>query len=214
MYGYMSKILEFSELLVTRFCHDIAGSVSAVNNGVEFLEGSTDQSLRTKAIELVQENSDLCAIRLKFFRYLYGSSQQFGEINAENFTNMVKDFYKSSKVTLDWSDFDTRIPLVHRSAKMLVSIVYVCSCLLIYGGTIKISMTKNPEGKNITVVATGEKLKNIAKVIQILSDHEMRDIKADNIHIHLASKIATDLGIVPNCSSDDKSFTISMDIEC
>ena len=46
----------------------------------------------------------------------------------------------------------------------------------------------------------------------ILNNHELRDIKLNNVQIHLTAKIATTLNVIIKCEYTDNSLTLTADL--
>src|SRR3546814_10576584 len=66
--------LDLVALICSRLCHDLAGSIGAVNNGIELLAEETDPATRDEAIGLIAMSGGDAARRLAFFRQALGAS--------------------------------------------------------------------------------------------------------------------------------------------
>jgi histidine phosphotransferase ChpT len=206
----MSKILDFSEILITKLCHDLASTIGAVNNGIEIFKDEKDENLRQKALGIIELNGEEAATKIKFFRWLYGVVRSNGEIDVSEIKQLVEDYFHNSKVKLVWHNMDDQglVQLTGKAAKLLVNMVYMAATSLIAGGQIEISISRDQQSKKISVIASNEKVKVNEEVRIILEDHELMDIKLSNVHAHLLSKIAASLGVVVECEHDDKSFSL------
>ncbi|WP_300295046.1 histidine phosphotransferase family protein [Ferrovibrio sp.] len=69
-----TETLDLVALICSRLCHDLAGSIGAVNNGVELLAEETDAMMREEAIGLIAQSANDAARRLAFFRLALGAS--------------------------------------------------------------------------------------------------------------------------------------------
>lgn len=69
-----TETLDLVALICSRLCHDLAGSIGAVNNGVELLAEETDPGMREEAIGLIAQSANDAARRLSFFRLALGAS--------------------------------------------------------------------------------------------------------------------------------------------
>jgi len=212
----MSKILDFSDMLITKFCHDISGGVGAVNNGVEFIEDpETDKEMRDKAFELISSNGKDAANKLKFFRYIYGVSSSLGETDLNEIKEISGEFFNSLNIKLEWVEdhsIENAVTLTHREAKLLFNMVFALSNALISGGNIKIHLIKTESGKNIIINGTGDKVKNIDDIQHILGNHELRDIKINNVQFHLTSKLASDLEAMVTTTFSDNSLEMKAEL--
>lgn len=195
----MSKILDFSELLITKFCHDLAGVIGAVDNGVEFLEEMASEETRKKALELLAYSSSEAVSKLKFFRYIYGMSSNVGETDLSDIKTLVSNYYEKSKHKFHWKQGSHDagvVQLTSRASKLLCNIIYLLSEAMITAGEISIEINVKGTTKEFSVIGKSQKFKDIKAITQILSSHELRDISLESVQIHLTSKIATSLDVV------------------
>ncbi len=210
----MSKILEFSELLMTKFCHDIAGPIGAVNNGIEFLEEPDHGGIRDKAMELISKNGKEAAAKLKFFRYIYGVSQSSGEADIHEIQELAKEFFNDTPIKLNWipnSSAGEFVQLTHRACKLLMNMLYCSSSVLIAGGEIEIQIVKIEKGKSLILKSKGSKIKEIDDLVHILNNHELRDIKLNNVQIHHTAKIASSMNVVIECAFKSNELFMKVD---
>jgi histidine phosphotransferase ChpT len=88
-------------LICSRLCHDLAGSIGAVNNGVELLAEETDAGMREEAIGLIAQSASDAAKRLSFFRLALGASGSMNEPMAyAEFTRVAKTYFEGGKLSL------------------------------------------------------------------------------------------------------------------
>lgn len=88
-------------LICSRLCHDLAGSIGAVNNGVELLAEETDAAMREEAIGLIAQSANDTARRLSFFRLALGASGNMGEPMAyPEFSRVAKAYFAGGKLSL------------------------------------------------------------------------------------------------------------------
>ena len=64
--------IKVAQLVVSRICHDLAGSLSAVNAGVELIKDDGGL-LDGEAMSLVDASAGQSVRKLSFFRVLFGS---------------------------------------------------------------------------------------------------------------------------------------------
>lgn len=88
-------------LICSRLCHDLAGSIGAVNNGVELLAEETDAAMREEAIGLIAQSASDAARRLSFFRLALGASGSVSEPMAyAEFSRVAKAYFDGGKLSL------------------------------------------------------------------------------------------------------------------
>lgn len=77
---------ELAELILTKFCHDIAGVAGATQNGTELLaETVGDTDFQTEALAALAESAKSLVARLSFFRMAFGPYKDgFDERQAES----------------------------------------------------------------------------------------------------------------------------------
>ena len=88
-------------LICSRLCHDLAGSIGAVNNGVELLAEETDAAMREEAIGLIAQSAGDAARRLSFFRLALGASGNMSEPMAyAEFSRVARAYFDGGKLSL------------------------------------------------------------------------------------------------------------------
>ncbi|CAN0601791.1 unnamed protein product, partial [Ectocarpus sp. 12 AP-2014] len=69
----MSKIIELSQALNAKLCHDLAGSIGTVDNCLNLIDND-NKAIGKQAKELAIIESANLVKRIKFFRTVYGLS--------------------------------------------------------------------------------------------------------------------------------------------
>lgn len=93
--------LDLVALICSRLCHDLAGSIGAVNNGVELLAEETDPAMRDEAIGLIAQSAGDAARRLAFFRYALGASGSMAEPMAlDELSQVARTYFAGGKIQL------------------------------------------------------------------------------------------------------------------
>jgi histidine phosphotransferase ChpT len=88
-------------LICSRLCHDLAGSIGAVNNGVELLAEETDAAMREEAIGLIAQSAHDAARRLAFFRLALGASGGLHDImHLQDLARVAQAYFTGGKLTL------------------------------------------------------------------------------------------------------------------
>jgi histidine phosphotransferase ChpT len=185
--------IEFIELLSARFCHDLAGPISAVNNGVEFLQEDSPE-MRERASQLIAESAHQAVAKLQFYRQAYGSILEIGEANLGDLRNLINNFLSAGKIELKWSDENINTQtwlLSHRLGKILLNLVIVSQSILIYGGVIEIKLRKIPNGKVLCMNLEGKNPKMDAELEAILMDdvEHCPKMTPRNVQIYLTTRL-------------------------
>lgn len=90
------------ELLASRICHDLISPVSAVENGVEFINDMGADST-ADAMDLISTSASTAAARIQTFRLIYGSGGNDKGIEPKNVHKTLEDLMAvDGKVTQEW----------------------------------------------------------------------------------------------------------------
>lgn len=149
-----------AEMLCTRLCHDLTGPIGALANGAEFL-ADEDFSMQGQAVDLISQSAEQAVSRLQFYRTAYGRVNN-GEAILSDTKRLINDFFKGTKVSLDWPDTQTdalEISVSRKMARLIQNMVLIASGTLIRGGIISIRIDKQGTEKKVTVSASGLSIK-------------------------------------------------------
>ena len=195
--------IKVSQLVVSRICHDLAGSVSAVNAGVELIKdggGTLDQ----EAISLVDASAGQSVRKLSFFRIVFGSGGGVDEtISLAELRDLSQNYIAGSKASLDWSNqtdadsADCRINI--NEGRVLLGIVLMATDSLPRGGVISVGVhypNGGPDGGvGFAVVATGERASLGPEVEAAMApDINIEDLTARTVHAHFTNLLVGSLG--------------------
>lgn len=210
----MSKVLEFAELLLTKFCHDIANNIGAINNGIEFLSEGNDDAIKSKALAIIHTNGAEVASKLIFFRYIYGVVKSEGEVDINELKTLANDYFNGSKITIHWNNYDSEhgvVQVTGKGGKLLLNMIYLAAATLIVGGDINVDLSRTEHSKKIVITAAGERLKITDEIRVIIQNKELMDIKPSNVQVHLTAKIAASLNVVIGCEYDENKLILNAD---
>ena len=90
-------ISELSEIVTTRLCHDLAGLISAFNNGAEILGDKPDESMYASSVELLKMSAEDASSRLRVFRKLYGVDKS-DSVNFYETSELLKEYLRGFTV--------------------------------------------------------------------------------------------------------------------
>lgn len=103
--------LDLIALICSRLCHDLAGSIGAVNNGVELLAEETDQAMREEAFGLIAQSAQDAARRLAFFRLALGASGGVEEpMGFMELSRVAQNYFAGGKIVLRLPTTDAPLP--------------------------------------------------------------------------------------------------------
>ena len=129
--------IQLAEMLMSRMAHELAGPISAIANGVEFMQEVEDAA--DDAIELIGNSAQRAASRLQFYRVAYG-----GAGRATSDENVIRDtaraFVEDSGLELVWPD-DAVSSLLSRAGggKLVLTAIEIVGGALLRGGEVRVA---------------------------------------------------------------------------
>ncbi|HEX6958975.1 MAG TPA: histidine phosphotransferase family protein [Ferrovibrio sp.] len=146
--------LDLIALICSRLCHDLAGSIGAVNNGVELLAEESDAAMREEAFGLIAQSAQDAARRLAFFRLALGASGDIGEPMAfTELSRVAQNYFAGGKIALAMPAADATLP--KPLAKAVLLGLLLAAQALPRGGNLQLA----PAGRNWRIAARGPMLR-------------------------------------------------------
>ncbi|MBX7145884.1 MAG: hypothetical protein K1X44_01090 [Alphaproteobacteria bacterium] len=125
---------KMTEVLASRFCHDLINPISAIANGVELIEdGDTEMVLQVA--NLLTQSSKRAMALLQFFRFAFGSAGAEKPTGSKDLLNYAQELYTENKIVFDWQ-IDLDKVLAPGNGKIILLAVMICAEALPRGGTI------------------------------------------------------------------------------
>lgn len=198
--------LALSSLLITKFCHDLAGPLGGLQNGVEFLgEDASDPDTVAQATALLALSSDEAAARLQLFRQAYGTFIPEGSAEVAELERHIKNFFSKTKIKLEW---DVKVGITQLARSALWQMLSIAAQIVVYGGTIRVSVEELPDGLALNVSGIAEKLHSDAEIMSLLEGKALSQISSPKLaHAFYWQGFAKHYGIKSTASADAKSFT-------
>lgn len=180
--------IELSELICAKFCHDLAGPIGAINNGIEFLK-EENLMMQQKAQQLVIVSAAQAVARLQFYRQAYGVTQSIGEANLSELKLLIESYLAGSKTKFDWSEESilmSGLSISNNFAKLILNLIKLSNDILIYGGKIHLVLNKLEGGKQVKLKVKGNGIKLSPEYYNFLSNQsDEMVINTKNIHLYL-----------------------------
>ena len=144
--------LRVLNLLCARLCHDLAGPVGAIRNGLELIRDFDEAE--GEAFDLVDETARRVAERLQLFRVAYGLGTGVVETFAD-VGRLVAPVVEAQKIALEWPDAAQK--LTDGGVKLLLNMAILAVETLPRGGILDASLGAN-EGDQVAaeIVAKGD----------------------------------------------------------
>ena len=150
------------ELLSARFFHDIAGSIGAIANSVEFLK-EEDEAMRSQSISLLDESSDDLMSKFKLLRQAYSFSDSNMSI-ADTKIN-IAGYLARKKIALSWDLSHVYIENsadIERINKIISNIVIICVSSMLEGHLISIKIENKLDISDFIVVKIHGEARKVA----------------------------------------------------
>ncbi len=140
----LSKV-EITQFIATKLCHDLAGTIGAINNSLDFISVENPE-MRAKAIDLLKASSEQSINKLVFFRQAYGVAKNNGEANFDELKITAENYLKDTKVKFTFHEKYFHIKGIFISSnigKLILCLVQHAYSNLIHGGEITITIEAN-----------------------------------------------------------------------
>jgi histidine phosphotransferase ChpT len=192
--------LNLAEAIATRLCHDLAGPISAVGNGIELLASETDPSMQRQARELLHMSAQEGIARLQFLRTAFGQLKDIRSADSEETRLMAQQFFTHSPIKLDWpslteTGFDGEI--ANHLRQILCGMILFTGSMLPFGGTLSVRM--EPTSKLI-VTGTHKRLKDDPQAIAFMQGVQTPESYTPyNVVPCFLRQVAAEAGIALRC---------------
>ncbi len=149
--------LRLLELVAAKICHDLAGPVGAVANGIELLTepGTTADP---EVVEMLGSSARMASRRLQFLRAALGTANTLpaaGRLGAAR--ELAQGLVSDGRIALDWRPAAAEIERAasRDAAKLSLCLVLAAFDALPRGGLIRVDYALNGSGLRVDIVASG-----------------------------------------------------------
>lgn len=203
----MISRVELGQFIATKLCHDLAGTLGAISNSVEFLN-SNNSEMKAMAIDLIQTSSLESVSRLIFFRQTYGISRGTGEANLDDLKKTASDYLKNTKIKLNFHEKYFHVAGVSVSAnvgKLMLCLIQQAYGNLIHGGEITVSIKKDATKSIILVSAKGTSPKVEQEKVDLINGfYKNYEASSQNCLAFFASMFAAEHNVNINVNTTEK----------
>jgi len=160
-----------SEMINTRFCHDMAGSISATFNGIEYYNelAEQDDEMRKQAMDLLVMSSKESLAKLQTYRLAYGKAEKGTTCDLQEVEEILRRFFEyRENINFEWLDknlSDSGGKISTEIRRLIVNIINVVSYFLAFGGDI----TFIGEDNLLTIKARAERFRKDDEMIGLIS---------------------------------------------
>ncbi len=121
--------LHFSELLISRICHDLVTPIGAISTGLElFQETSPDHLTESQEIlNLILHSAKTASARISFFRIAFGYSGKNTSLGEAR--HLIENYFNRSKIEFYWKDpFEKDLSLGGWGRLLLNIVLWMSEC--------------------------------------------------------------------------------------
>ena len=209
--------LRFASLLCSRLCHDLVGSIGAINNGLELLEGNQDKETQREAMGLIQFAARDLRNKAQYLRVAFGLPGAGAiAIDLRRSRELAVNLFAEGKIKLDWPD-DQVIPTLHpEEHKLLLNLLLLTGEGLARGGDLRVSFTSDVHHFTMSIVAHGRGVKLRDDLLDALEGKTpVEDLDAKAAQAHLTNVLARHVGgtlALEQAGEDPEQMTLTATI--
>ncbi len=185
--------MDLLELVCSRLCHDMAGPIGAIRNGLELISEAEEAVGDDHAIELIGHSAELGARRLRLFRLAYGRASRGGLRGFAELRDAAQDWLAGGRTTLLWPPGQPEDVLAGRPGlgRLLLNLVVLAAETIPLGGTITVTGGGTMVAGSATVVVTGRTVNWSPELAAALTDRAAReDLGPRTIHAAITGRFA------------------------
>jgi histidine phosphotransferase ChpT len=182
-------------LISSKICHDMAGQIGAINNGLELLEEENDEDTRYYALELIQNSAKAAWAQLDFNRLAFGVSSSLGSlVPLAHVEQVARRYIEHGKRHLHWQTDVQEVEKEH--ARLLLGLLSVALTALPAGGDIKVAASRKTAaaksaGKlKATLLCSGRAARVPEGVPEIFAGQPTKSIDGKLVVAYYAARLA------------------------
>lgn len=157
--------LDLVGMVASRICHDFAGPVGAISNGIELLADEQDPDVRAEFAAMLGSAASKLAARLRFYRLMAGSGGRDDVVQVANARSVLTDMLDSeTSVVCDWRADGEMLTMAE--VALMLALAMLGAEAMPRGGTLHVA--REPHGW--TVTAEGPRAMLTADVLAALAD--------------------------------------------
>jgi histidine phosphotransferase ChpT len=201
----MLKDATFSELMCSRFCHDISGAVGAISNSVDFLD-SKNEDIKRKAVDLVKFSSNQAINKVIFFRKAYGLGSSRLEMSLTDLKSLIEGFCYGTKIELDFRNFTSDL-IEGNIAKLILNAAVIISGVVMQRGRVTYNFDAITKSVTINAISDGYGVGD--ELLEILSGKaNTLEMNTRNIQFFYTHEVAKSTNYDIDISASDGAVTM------
>ncbi len=181
-------------LISSKICHDLAGQIGAINNGLELLEEENDEDTRYYALELIHNSAKAAWAQLDFNRLAFGVSSSLGAIvPLGHIEQIARRYIENGKRTLHWQSNVQELDKEH--ARLLVAMIAVALTALPAGGDFYVGLSAGGRGAGrfkLAIVCRGRLARVQEGIAEVFAGKETKAIDNKLVVAYFAARLAAE----------------------
>jgi histidine phosphotransferase ChpT len=202
-------------LISSKICHDLAGQIGAINNGLELLEEESDEDTRYYALELIHNSAKAAWAQLDFHRLAFGASSSLSAIvPLEHAEQVARRYIENGKRKLHWQANVQEVGKEH--AKILLALLAVALTALPAGGDFYVGLSASkaanraPSRLKLVILCRGRSARVPEGVADIFAGKASKAIDNKLVVAYYATRLADEASLKISAvkEGDDVLFTL------
>jgi histidine phosphotransferase ChpT len=172
---------DLSELILTKLCHDLAGPIGAIQNGLEYIQDQ-NSTLYENGMGLVVSSANYATARMQFYRQLFGVSSHHSDVQLNHLRQLTLHFLQGGKIRLHWPEIqdESIYRYTPRFTKLILNAIYLCASILIQGGDLHVKLFSHLPGQRAVITGQGNRVR-LAHEAELLLTTPLPDITLAHI---------------------------------
>jgi histidine phosphotransferase ChpT len=202
-------------LISSKICHDLAGQIGAINNGLELLEEENDEDTRYYALELIHNSAKAAWAQLDFNRLAFGVSSSLGAIvPVAHVEQVTRRYIENSKRRLHWQANVQDLDKEH--ARLLVVLLAVALTSLPSGGDIYVGLTASAGARGLSrfqlaILCRGRAARVLEGVPDIFAGKDTKAIDGKLVVAYYAARLAAQAHLKAAAVKDGEDVVFTLE---
>ncbi|MBL42448.1 MAG: hypothetical protein CMM49_07310 [Rhodospirillaceae bacterium] len=163
--------LKFSSLLCSQIFHDLAGSLSVIDNTLDLINPEESIASNTEEFNFISKASKQSVIQLKFLRLLFGRTTE--NLIFDDVFEVSNRYLVLRDIELIWTKENLPVENDAIFIKLILSFFYGSKVILPFGGKIKV-IYKNKN--NFEIEFKGKKIIDDEKILNLINANSIYQI--------------------------------------
>jgi histidine phosphotransferase ChpT len=186
--------MDMLEQVCSRLCHDLAGPIGAIRNGLELIGDAAGPDDDGQALELIGHSAELGARRLRLFRLAYGRASRAGLRSFAEVRDTAQEWFAGSRTTLRWPLGQPEEGEAERPGlgRLLLNLVVLAAETIPHGGVVTVcGGGTGADAATVTVGVTGRAIQWPPELAAALADAPGREaLGPRTIHAAMTGRFA------------------------